>query len=167
MKQKTRWHDALVLAAVLCAAFLIVTGTQQITGRIDGVASMVFVLAVFLTSVYTDGYVWGVVASLIGVLAEDVAIPAEGDAYALVYVHAAVIASELIWDDGVSAADQQEALDRLCTLAEKLAGGQEILGIGISSGGPMDADKGELCNPPNLPGWHLHLILFLSAHNVL
>ena len=39
MKQKTRWHDALVLAAVLCAAFLIVTGTQQITGRIDGVAS--------------------------------------------------------------------------------------------------------------------------------
>ena len=33
MKQKTRWHDALVLAAVLCAAFLIVTGTQQITGR--------------------------------------------------------------------------------------------------------------------------------------
>ena len=47
MKQKTRWHDALVLAAVLCAAFLIVTGTQQITGRIDGVASMVFVLAVF------------------------------------------------------------------------------------------------------------------------
>ncbi len=59
MKQKTRWHDALVLAAVLCAAFLIVTGTQQITGRIDGVASMVFVLAVFLISVYTDGYVWG------------------------------------------------------------------------------------------------------------
>ena len=50
-------------------------------------------------------------------------------------------------------ADQQEALDRLCALAEKLAGGQEILGIGISSGGPMDADKGVLCNPPNLPGW--------------
>ena len=69
MKQKTRWHDALVLAAVLFAAFLIVTGTQQITGRIDGVASMVFVLAVFLISIYTDGYVCGVVASLIGVLA--------------------------------------------------------------------------------------------------
>ena len=31
-------------------------------------------------------------------------------------------------------ADQQEALDRLCALAEKLSGGQEILGIGISSG---------------------------------
>ena len=52
MKQKTRWHDALVLAAVLCAAFLIVTGTQQITGRIDGVASMVFVLAVFDLDLY-------------------------------------------------------------------------------------------------------------------
>ena len=55
MKQKTRWHDALVLAAVLCAAFLIVTGTQQITGRIDGVASMVFVLAVFFD---LDLYGW-------------------------------------------------------------------------------------------------------------
>ena len=51
MKQKTRWHDALVLAAVLCAAFLIVTGTQQVTGRIDGVASMVFVLAVSIRMV--------------------------------------------------------------------------------------------------------------------
>ena len=71
-------------------------------------------------------------------------------------------------------ADQQEALDRLCALAEKLAGGQEILGIGISSGGPMDADKGELCNPPNLPGWHgisltdcaqqkLHALLHLAG----
>ena len=42
MKQKTRWHDALVLAAVLCAAFLIVMA-RQVTSRIDGVASMVFV----------------------------------------------------------------------------------------------------------------------------
>lgn len=55
----------------------------------------------------------GETAALLGVLAEDVAIPAEGDAYALVYVHAAVIASELIWDDGVSAADQQAALTEL------------------------------------------------------
>ena len=49
MKQKTRWHDALVLAAVLCAAFLIVTGTQQITGRIDGVASMVFLSLIHIS----------------------------------------------------------------------------------------------------------------------
>ena len=55
-------------------------------------------------------------------------------------------------------ADQQEALDRLCALAKKLAGGQEILGIGISSGGPMDADKGELCangNAGELGHWRL------------
>ena len=69
MKQKFRWHDLLLLAGVLFAAFGIVTGTQRITGRIDGVASMVFVLAVFLISMYTDGYVCGVTASLIGVLA--------------------------------------------------------------------------------------------------
>lgn len=69
MKQKFRWHDLLVLAGVLCAACAVVAGTQQITGRIDGVASMVFVLAVFLVSMYTDGYYFGLAASLIGVLA--------------------------------------------------------------------------------------------------
>ena len=69
MKQKFRWHDLLVLAGVFCAACAVVAGTQQITGRIDGVASMVFVLAVFLVSMYTDGYYYGLAASLIGVLA--------------------------------------------------------------------------------------------------
>lgn len=48
---------------------------------------------------------------------------------------------------------QEEAMDRLCTLAQELTQGQEILGIGISSGGPMNTRTGELCNPPNLPGW--------------
>ncbi len=50
-------------------------------------------------------------------------------------------------------ASQQEALDRMCQLAKELAAGEEILGIGISSGGPMNTETGELCNPPNLPGW--------------
>lgn len=50
-------------------------------------------------------------------------------------------------------ASQEEALDTLCTLAQKLAGDEEILGVGISSGGPMNTKTGELCNPPNLPGW--------------
>lgn len=50
-------------------------------------------------------------------------------------------------------ASQVEALDKLCALAKKLAGDEEILGIGISSGGPMNTATGELCNPPNLPGW--------------
>ena len=53
----------------------------------------------------------GETVAILGVLAED--IPAEGDAYALVYVHAAVVASALVWDDDVSAADQQAALIEL------------------------------------------------------
>lgn len=44
------------------------------------------------------------------VLAEDVDVPAAGDAYALAYVHAALIAPELTWADGVSATDQKTAL---------------------------------------------------------
>ncbi len=55
----------------------------------------------------------GETVAILGVLAEDVVIPAEGDAYALVYVHAAVVASALVWDDDVSAADQQAALIEL------------------------------------------------------
>ena len=35
---------------------------------------------------------------------------------------------------------QEEAMDRLCALAEGLAQGRQILGVGISSGGPMDAE---------------------------
>ena len=50
-------------------------------------------------------------------------------------------------------ADQLSAIERLCALAEGMADGQPILGVGISSGGPMDAAAGMLCNPPNLPGW--------------
>lgn len=69
MKRNGRLHDLLILAGVLCTAFAAVTLIQIETGRIDGVASMVFVLAVFLVSLDTDGYFWGVAASLISVLA--------------------------------------------------------------------------------------------------
>lgn len=47
------------------------------------------------------------------VLAEDVDVPASGDVYALAYVHAALIAPELVWADGVSATDQKTALEAL------------------------------------------------------
>ena len=47
------------------------------------------------------------------ILAEDVTVPAAGDVWALAYVHAAVIASELVWADGVSATDQKKALAAL------------------------------------------------------
>jgi hypothetical protein len=46
-------------------------------------------------------------------LAEDVTVPASGDAYALAYVHAAAIDSELVWADGVSAEQQKAALKAL------------------------------------------------------
>ena len=61
-------------------------------------------------------------------------------------------------------ADQLSAMERLCALAEGMADGQPILGVGISSGGPMDAAAGKLCNPPNLPGWSgLSLTEFAQA----
>ncbi len=77
MKKKlSGLRDAAVLAGVLCLAFGVVVAMQAVMGRIDGVASMVFVLAVFLISVNTDGYVWGAAASLISVLAVNFAFRA-------------------------------------------------------------------------------------------
>ena len=48
--------------------------------------------------------------SVSAILAEDVIIPETGDVWALTYTHAAMIASELVWADGVSATDQKKAL---------------------------------------------------------
>ena len=48
---------------------------------------------------------------------------------------------------------QEEAIQHLGDLAEKMTAGREIAAIGISAGNPMDAEKGMLLNPPNLPGW--------------
>lgn len=56
MKQMLRKKDVWVLLAALIGAFACVTLIQFISGRIDGVASMVFLLAVFFVSMYTDGY---------------------------------------------------------------------------------------------------------------
>jgi len=69
MKCPSKLRDLLVLVLVPCTAFVAVTLIQEATGRIAGVASMVFVLGVFLVSLLTDGYIWGVAASLISVLA--------------------------------------------------------------------------------------------------
>ena len=48
---------------------------------------------------------------------------------------------------------QTEAMDRLCALAAQLAESENVAGIGISAGGPLDAATGMLQNPLNLPGW--------------
>ena len=69
MKGKFPWKDMLVLGGALAAAIAGVAAIQAVSGRIDGVASMVFVLAAFFVSMYTEGYLWGVAASVIGMLA--------------------------------------------------------------------------------------------------
>ena len=69
MKKRVLLHDALFMVCALCAAFGMVVLTQMVMGRIEGVAMLIFMLAVFVTSMYTEGYVWGVAASLISVLA--------------------------------------------------------------------------------------------------
>ena len=69
MKRRTLLHDAVVMLLALCAAYAMVMLTQAIMGRIEGVAMLIFMLAVFITSMCTEGYVWGVAASLVSVLA--------------------------------------------------------------------------------------------------
>ena len=69
MKQKKWWRDFGLMLAAMCIACAAVVGVQRVTGRIDGVAMLIFMLAVFVTSMCTEGYLWGVIASLISVLA--------------------------------------------------------------------------------------------------
>ena len=69
MKKQTLVRDAAVMLLALFAAYAMVRLTQIVMGRIEGVAMLIFMLAVFVTSMYTEGYVWGVAASLISVLA--------------------------------------------------------------------------------------------------
>lgn len=55
MKRRTALPDLLLLSGTLFAAFVLVATIQRITGRLDGVASMVFLLGAFLVSLYTEG----------------------------------------------------------------------------------------------------------------
>lgn len=54
MKKSTWYRDLLVMLAALCVAGVAVVWVQRITGRIDGVAMLIFMLAVFVTSMYTE-----------------------------------------------------------------------------------------------------------------
>jgi glucokinase len=45
-------------------------------------------------------------------------------------------------------------LDELCANAQKLMGEyNDVVAVGASVGGPLDADRGVILSPPNLPGW--------------
>ena len=51
-----------------------------------------------------------------------------------------------------------QTLERLTTLAREIIASSgiaksQILGVGISAGGPLDRATGTILNPPNLPGW--------------
>ncbi len=76
MKQKTSPAlDALFTLTMLGAAFGVNVLTQAAFG-INTLASMIFVLCVFLISWRTQGYFWGILASLIGMFAVNYAFTA-------------------------------------------------------------------------------------------
>ena len=59
--------DGALTFGILAAVFLLVLAMQRIF-EADRLIPMLFVLGVFVVSLYTKGYLWGVVASLLGVL---------------------------------------------------------------------------------------------------
>lgn len=54
---------------------------------------------------------------------------------------------------GADATIEQFFLHLDTLLLEHAVAGKHIRGIGISCGGPLDADAGLILSPPNLPGW--------------
>ena len=78
MKKSTWYRDPLVMLAALCVAGVAVVWVQRITGRIDGVASIVFASTMGL-GVALSGIMVFVVEGSIALLASVVA-PYLGDA---------------------------------------------------------------------------------------
>lgn len=68
MKLRSPVKDALFLPLILCAAFVVIILLQKVMDT-EAIAPMIFVMAVFLVSLVTQGYFWGIIASLISVLA--------------------------------------------------------------------------------------------------
>ena len=60
--------DLLITICIMAAAFSLSLATDQMS-QTDMLIPMFFVLGVFLISVVTTGYLWGISASLISVLA--------------------------------------------------------------------------------------------------
>lgn len=61
-------RDTLVLLAIMLAAAAFCALSRQVFDSNDSWASMVFVLAVLFTAINTSGYLYGVLAALIGVI---------------------------------------------------------------------------------------------------
>ena len=45
-------------------------------------------------------------------------------------------------------------MDWACRALEGLRDGERLRVVGVGAPGPLDARRGRLLNPPNLPGWH-------------
>ena len=67
-KDKHLLRDALTTLAVLLAVFALAVLLQSFFGAAK-LIPMLFVLGVFIVSLHTSGYFWGITASLLGVLA--------------------------------------------------------------------------------------------------
>ena len=63
---KGQWRNALLTAGILCAAVIICQLLQSAFGK-DSSMQLIFVLAVLLISRLTNGYFWGIFASLVSV----------------------------------------------------------------------------------------------------
>ena len=68
MKKRTILKDIAFTTMMLCAAFAVSLGIAQLFGTHSPIPAL-FTLAVFIISRYTESYVYGVAASLIGMLA--------------------------------------------------------------------------------------------------
>lgn len=68
LKEHSKWRDSLITLFILCIFFCISLGMEQILDLYSMIPAM-FTLAVFLISFFTKGYVYGIVASLISMLA--------------------------------------------------------------------------------------------------
>ncbi len=64
---KNKWYNNL-LRTVICLAVATTLSAVLMWTRDMGSASLLYVLAVFIISAITDGYVWGIAASVVGVI---------------------------------------------------------------------------------------------------
>ena len=68
MKKRTILRDISVTTTILCIAFAVSLGIVQLFDTHTPIPA-IFSLAVFLISRYTEFYIYGVTASLVGMLA--------------------------------------------------------------------------------------------------
>ena len=82
-RKKLRWQDALRTAVILPATFLLNIFLRELFDT-STLIPMIFVLGVFLISLSTDGYLWGIAASLVSVLAVNYTFTAPYHAFDLI-----------------------------------------------------------------------------------